>query len=92
MANTIACHPPGVTYNGLHATTTPSSPQVTDDLTLTKAHFGFLRTYYPQYNGGAVDVGQIAYGLGLKVLNSFSCSTVTLTGSKTTIFNSLSRP
>ena len=70
MANTIACHPPGVTYNGLHATTTPSSPQVTDDLTFTKAHFGFLRTYYPQYNGGAVDVGQIAYGLGLKVLNS----------------------
>jgi hypothetical protein len=45
---------------------------VTADLTSTKAHFGYVRTDYPQYNGGAVDVGQIAYQVGLKVLDSLS--------------------
>jgi exo-beta-1,3-glucanase (GH17 family) len=43
---------------------------VTADLTSTKAHFGCVRTYYPQYNGGAVDIGQIAYNLGLQMLDS----------------------
>jgi exo-beta-1,3-glucanase (GH17 family) len=70
MPNAIVFHPLGVTYNGLHSTTTPTAPQVRDDLTLTKAHFGYVRTYYPQYNGGAVDVGWITYDLGLRVLNS----------------------
>jgi glucan 1,3-beta-glucosidase len=70
MPNAIAFHSPGVTYNGLHGTTTPTFQQVKDDLAQTKAHFGYLRTYYPQYNGGAVDVGQISYDLGLKLLNS----------------------
>jgi hypothetical protein len=39
MTNAIAYQPPGVTYNGLHSTTTPTAQQVRDDLALTKAQF-----------------------------------------------------
>ena len=65
---TIPFHPPGVTYNGLHATTGPSVAQVSADLTTTKARFGSVRTYYPQYGGGAVDVGKIANDADLRLL------------------------
>ena len=56
----IPFHAPGVTYNGLHATTSPTVAQVTADLARTKPHFEHMRTYYPQYGGGAVDVSKIA--------------------------------
>ena len=39
MSNAIAFHPLGVTYNGLHSTTTPTTLQVRGDVTLTKAHW-----------------------------------------------------
>ncbi len=35
----IPFHKPGVTYNGLHATTNPTVGQVTADLAATKQHF-----------------------------------------------------
>ena len=56
----IPFHPPGVTYNGLHSTPNPTVTLVTADLATTKQHVGHVRTYYPQYGGGAVDVGKIA--------------------------------
>ena len=49
----IAFHAPGVTYNGLHATTNPTAAQVAADLATTRQHFSHVRTYYPQYGGGA---------------------------------------
>src|SRR5262245_49315985 len=63
-------HPTGVTYNGLHATTSPTPAQVAADLAATKPHFGHVRTYYPQYGGGAVDVGQLAKNAYLTLLLS----------------------
>ena len=65
---TIPFHPPGVTYNGLHATPSPGAAQVSADLATTKARFGSVRTYYPQYGGGAVDVGKIANDADLRLL------------------------
>jgi exo-beta-1,3-glucanase (GH17 family) len=65
---TIPYHKPGVTYNGLHSTTNPTVDQVTADLATTKLHFELVRTYYPQYGGGAVDVGKIAKDVDLKLL------------------------
>jgi len=65
---TIPFHSRGVTYNGLHATTNPTALQVSADLATTKTHFGHVRTYYPQYGGGAVDVGKIAKDAGLELL------------------------
>ena len=65
---TIPFHSPGVTYNGLHATPNPTASQVSADLTTTKQHFGHVRTYYPQYGGGAVDVGKIAKDANLTLL------------------------
>jgi exo-beta-1,3-glucanase (GH17 family) len=65
---TIPFHPPGVTYNGLHGTPNPTPAQVTADLATTKQHFGHARTYYPQYGGGAVDVGKIAKDANLTLL------------------------
>jgi len=65
---TIPFHPPGVTYNGLHGTPNPTAAQVTADLATTKQHFGHARTYYPQYGGGAVDVGKIAKDANLTLL------------------------
>ena len=65
---TIPFHPPGVTYNGLHGTPNPTAAQVTADLATTKQHFGHVRTYYPQYGGGAVDVGKIAKDANLTLL------------------------
>lgn len=65
---TIPFHPPGVTYNGLHATTSPTAEQVAADLGTTRQHFGHVRTYYPQYGGGAVDVDRIAGDANLTVL------------------------
>jgi exo-beta-1,3-glucanase (GH17 family) len=56
----IPFHAPGVTYNGLHSTTNPTAAQVAADLATTKQHFSYVRTYYPQYGGGAVDVDKIA--------------------------------
>jgi uncharacterized iron-regulated membrane protein len=55
---TIPFHAPGITYNGLHATTSPTAAQVAADLATTRQHFSHVRTYYPQYGGGAVDVGK----------------------------------
>jgi exo-beta-1,3-glucanase (GH17 family) len=65
---TIPVHAPGVTYNGLHSTTNPSVPQVAADLVTTKQHFNYGRTYYPQYGGGAVDVGKVAKDANLTLL------------------------
>jgi exo-beta-1,3-glucanase (GH17 family) len=66
--STIPYHKPGVTYNGLHATTNPTVDQVTADLATTKLHFDLVRTYYPQYGGGVVDVGKIAKDVELNLL------------------------
>jgi exo-beta-1,3-glucanase (GH17 family) len=65
---TIPFHAPGITYNGLHATTSPTAPQVATDLATTRQHFSHVRTYYPQYGGGAVDVGKIAKDANLIAL------------------------
>lgn len=64
----IAHHPPGVTYNGLHSTENPTVQQVADDLKRVKRHFGVIRTYYSQFGGGAVDVGKVAADAGVNVL------------------------
>lgn len=51
MAN-IPYHPMGVTFNGLHAKTDPTSSEVTTDMsTAASAGFSVIRTYYPVYNG-----------------------------------------
>ena len=65
---TIPFHPAGITYNGLHATPNPTAAQVSADLATTKQHFDHVRTYYPQYGGGAVDVGKIAKDTNLILL------------------------
>src|SRR5262245_55303486 len=65
---TIPFHAPGITYNGLHATTSPTATQVAADLATTRQHFSHVRTYYPQYGGGAVDVGKIAKDANLTAL------------------------
>jgi exo-beta-1,3-glucanase (GH17 family) len=65
---TIPLHKPGVTYNGLHSTTSPTAGQVIADFATTRQHFGHARTYYPQYGGGAVDVGKIAKDANLNLL------------------------
>ncbi len=59
---------PGVTYNGLHATENPTPGQVGADLATTRQHFEVARTYYPQYGGGVVDVGQVAKDNNLSLL------------------------
>lgn len=59
---------PGITYNGLHSTETPTAAEVVADLAATKQHFGSLRTYYPQYGGGVVDVGKVAKDANLNLL------------------------
>ncbi len=64
----IPFHPPGVTYNGLHGTPNPTAALVAADLATTKQHSGHVRTYYPQYGGGAVDVGKIAKDINLALL------------------------
>ena len=64
----IPFHPPGITYNGLHATPNPTAAQVSADLATMKQHFDHVRTYYPQYGGGAVDVGKIAKDANLILL------------------------
>lgn len=64
----IAYHSPGVTYNGLHATEIPTVGQVAADLKRVKRHFKVIRTYYAQFGGGAVDIGEVAADVGLKVL------------------------
>jgi hypothetical protein len=61
-------HAPGITYNGLHATTNPTAGQVAADLTTTRQHFSHVRTYYPQYGGGAVDVEKAAKDANLIAL------------------------
>ena len=43
--STIPYHKPGVTYNGLHATTNPTVDQVTADLATTKLHFELMRPH-----------------------------------------------
>jgi glucan 1,3-beta-glucosidase len=65
---TIPFHNPGVTYNGLHSTETPTAAEVAADLAATKQHFGSARTYYPQYGGGDVDVGKVAKDANLNLL------------------------
>jgi len=65
---TMQFHPPGITYNGLHATPNPTAAQVSADLATMKQHFDHVRTYYPQYGGGAVDVGKIAKDANLILL------------------------
>lgn len=68
MPTTIPFHKPGITYNGLHSTETPTTDQVSADFVVTRQHFEHARTYYPQYNGGAVDVGKLAKGANLNLL------------------------
>jgi exo-beta-1,3-glucanase (GH17 family) len=65
---TISFHKPGVTYNGLHSTKSPTVEQVSTDLATTKQHFERVRTYYPQYGGGVVDVGKVAKDANLNLL------------------------
>src|SRR4029434_7351074 len=65
---TVPFHAPGITYNGLHSTVNPTAAQVSADLATTKQHFGHVRTYYPQYGGGAVDVGKLAKDAGLNLI------------------------
>ncbi len=64
----IPFHDPGVTYNGLHSTENPTAAEVAADLAATRQHFGSARTYYPQYGGGAVDVGKAAKDANLNLL------------------------
>ena len=66
----VPFHAPGITYNGLHATTNPTAAQVAADLATTRQHFSHVRTYYPQYGGGAVDVGKAAKDANLTALLS----------------------
>jgi exo-beta-1,3-glucanase (GH17 family) len=67
---TIPFHAPGITYNGLHSTEKPTVAQVSADLATTKQHFVHVRTYYPQYDGGTVDVGKLAKDVGLNLMLS----------------------
>jgi exo-beta-1,3-glucanase (GH17 family) len=66
--STIPFHQPGVTYNGLHSTENPTAAQVAADFATTRQHFERARTYYPQYGGGAVDVGKVARDVNLNLL------------------------
>src|SRR5260370_446814 len=52
----------------MHTTTSAAVVEVTADLATTKLHFDLVRTYYPQYGGGVVDVGKIAKDVGLNLL------------------------
>jgi len=65
---TIPFSNPGVTYNGLHSTENPTAAEVAADLATTKQHFASARTYYPQYGGGVVDVGEVAKDANLNLL------------------------
>jgi exo-beta-1,3-glucanase (GH17 family) len=65
---TVPFHAPGITYNGLHSAVNPTAEQVSADLATTKQHFGHVRTYYPQYGGGVVDVGKLANDAGLNLI------------------------
>jgi hypothetical protein len=67
---TVPFRAPGITYNGLHSTVNPTAAQVSADLATTKQHFSHVRTYYPQYGGGAVDVGKLAKEVGLNLMLS----------------------
>ena len=88
---TIPFHKPGVTYNGLHATEHPTVGQVTADLATAKLHFELVRTYYPQYGGGVVDVGKIAKDVDLKLLLGLFLFESIRTGPPATTINSSSR-
>ena len=76
---TIPFHNPGVTYNGLHATEHPTAAQVASDLATTKQQFGSARTYYPQYDGGVVDVGKVAKDANLNLLPARTIGRATIT-------------
>ena len=65
---TIPFHAPGITYNGLYSTEKPTVAQVSADLATTKQHFVHVRTYYPRYDGGTVDVGKLAKDAGLNLM------------------------
>ena len=65
---TIPFRKPGVTYNGLHSTESPTVDEVSADLATTKQHFESVRSYYPQYGGGVVDVGKVAKDANLSLL------------------------
>ena len=67
-ARAIAYHAPGVTYDGLHTTQNPTAEQVAADLKRIKQHFGVIRTYYAGFGNNAVNVGEVAADVGLKVL------------------------
>ncbi len=60
--------PTGVTYNGLHNVDNPTPATVASELATIKQHFNLVRTYYPQYGGGQVDVGKLTQAAGLKVM------------------------
>ncbi len=66
-ARPVAYQPPAVTYNGLHKINNPTAAQVTGELSEVKKHFASLRSYYPQYGGGTVDLGKLTKQLGLNV-------------------------
>ncbi|MCF6775918.1 hypothetical protein L3V83_04935 [Thiotrichales bacterium 19X7-9] len=76
FAANIPYQPIGVTYNGLHDTTSPSVTTVNADLNIIKTHqppdnvmFKSIRTYYSAYVGGAVKiVPEINKTKGLTVL------------------------
>ena len=58
--------PMGVTYNGLHATKSPSVDSVKADLAkITDEGYTTIRTYYSQYEGGKVDLFPLIKAAGL---------------------------
>ena len=71
----IPYYPIGVTYSGLHGTRSPSVDTVSQDIDAIKKyrddnnhHFIAVRTYYPQYNGGTIQLMPRLSTSGLKVL------------------------
>jgi exo-beta-1,3-glucanase (GH17 family) len=68
-SNNIPLQQMGVTYNGLHQTTSPTQAQVNGDARIIY-NYGFqtVRTYYPQYHGGNVNVMSAIEQNNLKVL------------------------
>ncbi len=71
----VPYHPMGVTYSGLHATTSPSKDSVIQDIHAIKKYrdangrrFTAVRTYYPQYDGGKIELLPMLASNNLKVL------------------------
>src|SRR5262245_24055009 len=67
---TVAFDAPGITHNGLDWTEQATVAHVRADLATPQQHFVRMRSYYPQYDGGAVDVGKLAKDVGLNLMLS----------------------